>query len=246
MDSIRDLIEVTKTETPRLVVSGVTDEEYEALSAYFDRQRVTLERDETRTLDPDEAGLVLMRDGERIAVSTVDDMRGHALLLDEGLTVGEDTTAGDERPAVVAAVDNSTFKIDGKSRSLLLLISQHIESLAARAGDGVLLSGFQRLSRLDDDPHVSDVYRRLGDRGIEVHVYGRPDADPTLPPAVTLHGIDDPEVASTWLALHRGGTSGYDAALVCLEAEPGRYEGFWTFDPEVVATVADYVRTTWG
>lgn len=246
MDSVRALIEATRTETPRLVVSGVSDEEYEALAAYFDRQRVTLERDETRTLDPDEAGLVLMRDGERVAVSTVDDMRGHALLLDEGLTVGEDTTAGDERPAVVAAVDNSTFKVDGKSRSLLLLISQHIESLADRAGDGVLLSGFQRLSRLDSDAHVTGVYRRLGERGIDIHVYGRPDADPTLPPSVTLHGVDDEEVASTWLTLHRGHSPGYDAALVCLETDPGRYEGFWTFDPEVVATVADYVRTTWG
>jgi DICT domain-containing protein len=129
----------------------------------------------------------------------------------------------------------------------MVAASKEIEDRAWRGAVGELHAGFQTCSRFASQ---AAVYDHIAERGsLEVHVYAHPDGSEGFEPpsGPALHLSTETEIHDTWFVAYDGG--GVDAAKCALLAEerlPGSFYGFWTYDPETVDEVIDYLRTTYA
>jgi hypothetical protein len=220
----------------------------------FSDEAVTIQ-DATTDSDaiPSDAALVERSDGESgFAVSSLDAIRDELLLVNSDIYVtGSRELAEVETPDAITHLDEIPFTVTGypenpKEKLLLIEISRHIEAMAWQAGEGRLATGFQYLSRLDDERGTRQVYTRLGaDTNVDTHVYGVPDADPTVP-AVTIHGSDTQELQESWFVIYESVHHPHEAAaLIATERGPNTWEGCWTYDPTRVADMLDYLDRTY-
>jgi hypothetical protein len=196
--------------------------------------------------------LVLSCDGETLATSTLSDVRDTLLLVNSDTYItGTRSLEQVETPAVLAELADTRFRLAGypiheKQKMLLIEISRHIESRAVQVGNGTLRSGFQYLARLDDEHGTLDAYGALGATDVDVHLYGVPNWTP--PPSFgTIHGSDDAELRRSWfVTFEHPGEDADDAALLAVETDRNRWEGFWTYREDLVADIAGYAADTYG
>jgi hypothetical protein len=196
------------------------------------------------------ANIVLLQDESSpdgtLAVSTIADIGDSVLMVNGDLYItGTRSIEEVETPDVLAGLDETTFSVAGKQKMLLVEISRHVESLAWRTPASTLHSGFQYLSRLDDERGTSEVYERLAEHGTEIHVYGVPDEFPTLPASVTVHGNEIEELRRSWFVVNTDCPSDRKAALVAYETAANEWDGAWTFDDRMVDRIADYLTETY-
>ncbi|ELZ90015.1 DICT sensory domain-containing protein [Haloferax sulfurifontis] len=156
-----------------------------------------------------------------------------------------------------------------KEKLLLVAISRYIERHAWRAGDGRLRSSFQRLSRIKDERGTRAVYQKVASTDVQTHVYGIPDWTPPSNSDLLTHGGYTDEFYDSWFVVYTppeggpgesiesdggtdeaapddgrgidGATPGQPVALLALETEPKRWEGYWTFRPSLVADIDRYI-----
>ncbi len=158
-----------------------------------------------------------------------------------------------------------------RQKLLLITISRFIERAAWTAGDGTIRSSFQRLSRIDDELGTRRVYERIGDTDVDAHLYGVPD-DPPIGLDATIHGGRNVDFTDSWFVVFEppdgfgrpavtdtaaecpargdGGTPVNDlrrgvdggVGLLAVETEPRLWQGVWTFDPERLRRLTEYVR----
>lgn len=135
----------------------------------------------------------------------------------------------DGNPSVTAAPEADRTKMIG--------ISREFERQALRHRSGTIRSGFQHLSTLATSERTRSVYERLDDAGVDVAVYGTPDASPD----VSFEVVADEEeaLADYWFVLYDGSDPESQAALVAREFEPLTYEAFWTVDPVLTEELFD-------
>ncbi|SEP64417.1 DICT sensory domain-containing protein [Natrinema salaciae] len=244
----------------------------EMLAETFAEQPITVEPGETippdSDLDPriraplerDGDTAVLLEEGRPIAASPMAALYDAILAINSDLFVtGARGVAEIDLPAVLATLDETRLRLRGyplshKEKLLLILVSRYIEQRAWATGSGTLHSAFQRLSRIGDEIGTRDVYADLAATDVDTHVYGVDDGT-TVDLDVTEHTGSDEEYRDGWFVVYEpddgagldgsdddGGSNTGPAALVCLETEPRVWDGFWTYDPDRVAAIADYIR----
>lgn len=223
----------------------------EMLEGLFEGQPVEV-REES---DPDLDGgdLLLYETEHGTAVSSLSEVRDTLLTVNSDLYVtGTRSLDEIQTPDVIAQLDELKFSVRGypdtsKGKLLLIEMSRFIEAQAYDVGVGELHSGFQYLSRLQDERGTVDVYSRFAETDVDTHVYGVPNKLPEETLELTVHGEDCEELRQTWFVVFEDPTPGdRDAALVAYETGDHReneWDGFWTYDSEWVATVADYLRS---
>jgi len=133
-------------------------------------------------------------------------------------------------------------------RRHLLATSREFEDRAYRTGRGALHAGFQSLSAFRSQ---YPVYERLADEtDLDVAVYGEPDWEPPEAPGVTVRTAAGGELGEFWVLAFDGGGDPAMACALIAEAtdpdEPGRYRGAWTYDPETVEALVDYLDRAYG
>jgi hypothetical protein len=182
-------------------------------------------------------------DGLAIATSSLDVVRDRLLMVNSDMYITGTTPLEEvDTSAVVANLDDTTFTVSGKSKLLLIHISRHVEALALETGSGVLHTGFEELSRIRDERGTHRAYGRLANTDLDVHVYGRPDWEQPIEGDMTVHAHEEGEIPRSWFVVHDGdGRDGRKAALVCVEGGPDEYDGFWTFRPDLVDDILDYI-----
>lgn len=215
------------------------------LRRMFDAEDVTLREEEPPEKGP--ANVVVLEGeaegDESFAISPVRDISESVLLVNSDLYItGTREIDEVETPDVLAGLDGTTFTVEGKQKMLLIEISRHIEAIAWREQRGQLHSGFQYLSRIEDERGTKRVYERLADTGVDVHIYGVPDEMPEVPDGVTVHADDGDEVRSSWFVALDGVPDSEKAALLAEKAGPSEWRGFWTFDPDLTDDVCEYLR----
>ena len=199
---------------------------------------------------------VLLEDGTPVAASPMTALYESILAINSDLFVTGARGLGEiELPDVLAGLEGTRLRLRGyplahKEKLLLILVSRYIEQRAWAAGRGTLHSGFQQLSRLDDEIGTREVYAELSATDVDVHLYGVDDTD--VPAAdtggpvdldATVHVGSDEPYRDGWFVVYepddRAGAErdASPAALVCLETESRVWDGFWTTDPERVATI---------
>ncbi len=209
----------------------------------FERQPVELVDVDESEFDDDT--VILLKDGEVAASSPLDALLDAVLLVNSDLyTTGVVGIEDIELPEVIAKLSGTTFHVRGYPESdhekmPLILISRYIERLSYLNG-GTHRASFQRLSRIDDEKGTLKVYRKIGDRCPNVHVYGVPDRLPPRELDVTAHAGYSGDFDSTWFVLHVSEKE--SAALVAVEVSANEWKGYWTFEDDEVSDVEETVK----
>lgn len=245
----RDRQEATLTVMNR----GMDTPVYDMLVDLFDEQSIQVHETETDAAGPSDA-VVLEREEGRVgfAVSSLLDLRDAVLTVNSDIyTTGLRGLSEVDTPDVIAQLDEIPFTVtgypeDSREKLLLIEISRHIEGLAWQTGEGTLRAGFQHLSRTVDERGTHRVYRRLGTEvGVDTHVYGLPDARPSIP-GVTVHAEDCRELARSWFVVYRPKQVADEAAaLVALQTAPNTWEGYWSYDPGHVDELDRHLEETY-
>lgn len=238
------------------------------LEATFTEQPVQVEERDLPNVDPDT--VLLVEDGDVLATSPLSALRDTIVMINSDLyRTGAKGFDDLELPTVIEKLHDVQFSLRGYPKSdteklILVVISRYIEQIAARAGCGRHRASFQHLSRIRDERGTKQVYEHLADSAVDVHVYGLPDWIPTKEMAVTTHAGRSDDFRNSWFVLftpERGPgrqSEGSDrsgpttspvadhpdpnpVALLAIEEEPQVWDGFWTFDPSLVAEINDYI-----
>jgi len=230
------IADVTGTARTLTVYDASSSEAVADLRGHFEVQNVTVE--EANAPDGPDDFAVLHDDGAFLAAADLERLR-RAVTFEAGLL---DVTAFEETqvPDVLKHVSDTTFTAYGKQR--MILASREIEEQAWRAGEGELHTGFQYLSLLRDQ---WDLYTRIADRGVDIHVYGVPDWQPPEPDWLTVHPGDTAEMRDSWVVVFDGEDED-NGALLAVEREPNEFDGFWTYDDALVGDVLSHLRSEYS
>ncbi|QAU14491.1 histidine kinase (plasmid) [Halorubrum sp. BOL3-1] len=256
-DSLRDFFDDTVDPDRNLVVLDRSSPEpvRNMLNSLVEGQPVSLTEIDSKELDSTGEGaetdmVLLVENGHVLARSTLDELLESVLLINSDLYKTGAIDLGDVvLPDVLKGLDEVPFRVEGypeshKEKLLLIIVSRVIERIAAETGGGTLRTSFQRLSRLYDEQGTYDVYDTLHNRGVDVHIYGVGDVDPSRLPPVTVHTGDTYPYQKSWFVVFtppaESDTNDY-AALVALEDRPNVWDGFWTFRPEFVTRIESYI-----
>jgi len=241
--SLREIFDAVRADAPTLTVSNYRGppEELAVVERYFDRHGVEVREASMDVAEPSSVAL-LHRGDDLLASETVPALRG-AIDIDAGTT---DTFEQRHTSDLLTNLERSVYGASAADKGLLIDVSHSIELLANRTGTGRLHAGFQRLSNLVDDEQAARIYERLAASGVNVHVYGTPDTETTVP-GVSVHQEDTPEMADSWFVVYDGGGDP-DRAAALLAHELGtdnEYDGFWTYEHDIAARIDDYLTATY-
>lgn len=209
---------------------------------------------------PSDTVAVLLENGTPVAASPMDELYDSLLAINSDLfTTGARGLGEIELPDILLNLEETRLRLRGyplahKEKLLLILLSRYIEQQAWLAASGTLRSAFQKLSRLDDEVGTRAVYDELADAAVDVHVYGRelaqsrPAGDPLADLDAAVHTGTSSEYRNGWFVVHRPADltapDATPAALVCRETAPRIWDGFWTFDPDRVVEIDEYIAST--
>lgn len=212
--------------------------------------------------------VLLVEDGDVLAMSPLSALRDTIVTVNSDLyRTGAQRFDELELPAVLKRLHDVHFSLRGYPKSdteklILIVISRYIEQIAAQVGHGRHRASFQRLSRIKDERGTRQVYEHLADSPLDVHVYGLPDWIPSKTLDVTTHAGHSTEFRNSWFVLFTpepepevGGSAAEreanadtttrtdhgPVALLAVEVEQQVWEGFWTFDPSLVADLNAYI-----
>ncbi len=247
--SVRDFIEpADPSEATMLVLNRAQPAPIlNLLSSAFERQPVHVV--EESVPGPVTDDVVLLDESGVVADSDLSELADAFLLINaDRYRSGANDLSETAVPAVLRELTDIEFDLRGypasnKEKLLLVVMSRYIEARALRVDGGELRVGFQRLSRLNDEYGTRQVYRMLGESGVEAHIYGVGSQRTDYPDGIVVHENDTEEYRKSWfLTFESPIDPDDDVALVAWEAEDNAWVGLWTFDEDRTARVADYLR----
>jgi hypothetical protein len=238
--SLTELISGVEDHEKRLTVFNTDDETVEAVRDQFRDRNLSVVGDRSESGRPGEfVVLSSMRDGDDEFVT--------ATSVDEVLTAPRREVSdleGDVHHPILDHLDETMFT--SYDTRQMVAASREIEDRAWRLGEGSLHAGFQQLSILSDQ---MDVYTRLASReGLDVHAYATPDAEvPAHDTDLTIHVERSEEIADSWFVVYDGnGADVNKCALLAEEREDRAFYGFWTYDPDTVDWLVEYLEGAYG
>ncbi|WP_435195250.1 DICT sensory domain-containing protein [Natronomonas sp. EA1] len=234
--SLTELIAGVESHEKTLTVFNTDADTVETIREQFADRNLSVSGETTPSGKP-RGFVVLAQDDEFVTAASVPDV----LSADPEMTPGFETDA--YRP-ILDHLDETMFT--SYDTGQMVAASREIEDRAWRLGKGQLHAGFQRLSILSDQ---MDVYKRLAEKeGLDVHAYAAPDADvPRHDTDLTIHVERSEEIERSWFVVYDGaGVDVNKCALLAEEREPRAFYGFWTYDPDTVDWIIDYLDTAYG
>ncbi|KDS90956.1 histidine kinase [Halorubrum saccharovorum] len=247
--SLIELIAGVEAHEATLTVFNADPEVAEELRKHFADRNIRVVEEQTAA--GPEAFAVLARDGEFVTAVTVGELLprlgGESKPGDgesgAGASADEASTGGRVGGPVLDHLDETMFT--SYSRADMVAASREIEDRAWRVGDGELHAGFQTLDVLTGE---TDTYDLLGEKErLAVHAYAADEGDAPDVEHYTVHVGETAEIRETWFVAYDGG--GYDDAKCALLAEeraPGEFYGFWSYDPETVDYIIEYLGERYG
>ncbi|MFC7079932.1 DICT sensory domain-containing protein [Halorussus caseinilyticus] len=223
----------------RKTITVFAPEPNRAFESHFETRNVAVEHEYIP--DDSSGGFVVVTESGEFVGSVGGTAVNHLVSPTEtDLEPGTD----DPTRALLDLLADTTFVSFDKRQ--MLLTAREIEDRAYRQGTGTLRTGFQSLSAMKVQ---RDVYATLASENLlDVHVYGEPDWSPDVP-GTTVHAEESEELGAFWFVVFDGGDDDRQAcALVAEEVQPDSdfFRGFWTYDPELVADIDEYLRETYG
>ena len=245
--SLSELIAgVEEHEKTLTVFNAQEDAVISELHDRFADRNVTVTSESTPSGKPGEF-VTLSENGEVLTATSLSDLK--QMLAETDAAIG--LSDSPYRP-ILDHMDDTMFT--SWSIEQMVRASREIEDRAWRVGEGTVHAGFQYLSTLRGE---LPVYERLASKDLDIHAYGAPDEDPPDNEGITLHIERASEIEESWFVVFDGGESAAgrgdteDAAdskcaLLAEERDPREFYGFWTYDPDTVDWILDYLESTYG
>jgi hypothetical protein len=233
--SLTELIQGVEDHEKTLTVFNTDEARVDALRAQFGDRNLSIRAEEADGGSPEEF-VVLSEKDEYVTGASIAEVIGEP-------TDAENFTGDDYRP-ILDHLDETMFT--SYDTGQMVAASREIEDRAWRIGSGQLHAGFQKLSILRDQ---LDIYTRLADRErLDVHAYATPDEDvPDHETDLTIHVERAEEIARSWFVVYDGaGVDVNKCALLAEERESRCFYGFWTYDPDTVDWMIDYLERSYG
>jgi hypothetical protein len=238
--NLRKTVEFVRTLEKELALFNVdpSDPIAEELTAFFETQNVRITRNRTPSGTPSEVAVL----STRSEVLTVVDLGILRELVTHSPVGTDDIGVVDTAyEAVLGHLKETTFTSHDKEQ--MFYASREIEDRAHRVGHGTIHAGFQRCSIMN---RQRSIYRDLAQRGLDVHMYGVPDATPPTIDRGHVHTGETTEIATMWFVVFDGGGDDTQkSALVAEEQAEDSFYGVWTYDPAIVDRVLDYLERTY-
>lgn len=217
---------------------------FQILERLLEQQPVDLVERRRPGDDPDQ--VELYRGDRMIARSPLESLANAVLLVNsDRYRTGTDQPGPEGFPDVLARLDEIPFTVRGfpdshNEKLLFVTISRLIETRALQRGAGQVRASFQHISRLTAEPGTKTVYRRLEatDVDLETFGYGRPEGE--LPGEATVTLGEQWCHRNTWVVSYRP-PSDDGAALFAVQSGPNVWDGYWTFDPDRIDLIDDWI-----
>ena len=234
--SLSELVAGVEDHEKRLTVFNADEDVVADLREHFSDRNVVVAAEATVSGRPGQ--FVTLGDGDGVIAAT--DLDGLRERIDrKSVPIGVEDSP--YRP-ILDELDETMFT--SWSIDQILAATREIEDRAFRVGEGRLDSGFQTVSTLAGE---TDVYERLGERGVDAHAYAVPDEEPPPHDHFTLHVERAAEIETSWFVVFDGGgDDDQKCALLAEERGPREFYGFWTYDTATVDWLVDYLETTYG
>ena len=216
------------------------------LEKMFDGQPVSIEEVDIPTEADDQ--VLVVEDESVIARSPLRELQDAILTVNSDLFItGTRQLDEIELPDALKELDELPFFLRGYPEShseklLLILVSRYIERTAWEHQSGTLRTSFQSLDRIEDEMGTNQVYRRLDDSPVDVHVYGTPGWVPPPDSTITIHAGYQPDFVESWFVVYMPpeGEDGH-VGLLALEDGPNEWSGFWTYRRDRVEALDTYI-----
>jgi len=248
--SLIELITGVEAHEATLTVFNADPAVANTLREHFADRNIRIVEDQTAA--GPERYAVLARDGEFVTAVTIDELLprgGPENAAEVESAPGDESGAGSVKTSrrvgepILDHLDETMFT--SYSRADMVAASREIEDRAWRVGDGELYAGFQTLDVLTGE---AETYDLLGGKDrLDVHAYAADEGSPPDIEHYTVHTGETAELRETWFVAYDGG--GYDEAKCALLAEeraPGEFFGFWSYDPETVDYIIEYLTGQYG
>lgn len=217
---------------------------FQILERLLEQQPVDLV--ERRRPGDDQDQVELHRDGRLIARSPLESLADAVLLVNsDRYRTGIDQPGPEAFPDVLARLDEIPFTVRGfpdshNEKLLFVTISRLIEARALQRGAGRLRTSFQHISRLTAEPGTRTVYRELGATNVDLEIfgYGTPNVELPCEASVTLG--EQWCHRNSWVVSYRPPDDS-GAALFAVQSGPNVWDGYWTFDPERIDLIDDWI-----
>lgn len=138
-------------------------------------------------------------------------------------------------------LDNTVFA--SFDRRQMLAVSREIEERAWRVGRGTLYVGFQRAAALRSQRSVYEQFAHETD--VDAQLFISDELSTGLDPGLDVVSDATPELGQYWFLMFDGGDDQSKCGLLAEEREPGQFYGFWTYEPEMVDDIVDYLERTY-
>lgn len=241
--SLIEIIAGVEAREPTLTVFNADADVTETLRGYFADRNVQITAERTDAGPAEYA--VFSRNGSFVTAVDVDELlpdRDAGLPTQgDGLGPPDDDRIGGP---ILDHLDETIFT--SYSRADMAAASKEIEDRAWRVGGGALHAGFQTLDVLRRE---ADTYDLLGEKSdLNVHAYAAAgDSSPPDTDHYTVHTGRTAELREAWFVAYDG--DGYDdnkCALLAEERAPAEFYGFWSYDPEMVDEIIEYLTGQYG
>lgn len=243
MNRLADVIDGVEQRRKTIEVYATDPEDAADVEAQFATRNVRVVKER---LPPIEAGFVLVRDADdRFArAMSLDAFR--RLLSPEVRLPWKLTKTDTESADVFDFLQNTVFT--SYDRRQMLAATREIEERAWRVDGGTLYVGFQNTDALAAQTSVYGRFAR--DSGVTVRVFVEDDPVANIVDVdvdVDVIVDDGGEIGEYWFLVFDGdGNDLQKCALLAEERSPGRYYGFWTYDPWTVDDVVSHLRSHYG
>lgn len=240
-ESLSSLLASVEADRPTLTICNFDGpaETLATVSEYFDRLNVSVRTAGIDRATPSNVAL-LHRGEDFLAGDSIQDIAAAIDPEGDDPTIREDV----ETPALLDHLDQTVFGAHGAGTDLLAQVSHTIETMAWRTGQGRLHAGFQELSRLYESEGTQRIYDRISSTEVDVHVYGVPDTE--IPDdRFTVHAAESGELADTWFVGFTDPDEARTGVLLAEQREPGEYDGFWSYRPDLARRLDAYLERTY-
>lgn len=239
MNGLRDAIDSVEGRRKQLEVYTTDADTVTELRRQFETRNVDVEHRPIATVDGPEFVVLWDRgDGFRGAIG----LEQFEVILSPDVHPPWELANADTNPVeLFDFLENTLFSSD--DRRQMLSATREIEERAWRVSEGSLYVGFQREKALLEQ---TDVYERLANRGrLAITVCIRDEWTGHFDD-VTVISETNEEIGEFWFVVFDGaGRELQKCALLAEERQPGRFYGFWTYDPEVVDELVAYLESTY-
>ncbi|MFB6205273.1 MAG: DICT sensory domain-containing protein [Haloglomus sp.] len=241
--SLTELISGVEDHEKRLTVFNTDEETVGAVREQFRDRNLSVVGDRSRSGRPGSFVVLSKREDvedEFVTATSVEDVLSNPGADDPD----EDDDEADRHHPILDHLDETMFT--SYDTRQMVTASREIEDRAWRLGAGSLHAGFQQLSILADQ---MDVYTRLASQeDLDVHAYACPDTEvPDHDTDLTIHVERAEEIAKSWFVVYDGnGVDVNKCALLAEEREDRAFYGFWTYDPDTVDWLVEYLEGAYG